>query len=436
VFAVAQSAFGRPEMPVPRYMPDTDNATTIDEELTATDYIITVADLSALNVTPGDFLTIPYVDMQEVLQVYGFAGDNDITVSNNGTNRDPKFGTTAEATATGTGIYKLKWNAPYVDVGVVGHVQSIPYVRAYDYLTDASLSQNQIRVKIPRDDTLGDKPQVLHIQLNATTPFPEPVMSPEGVSDAYLEKSFGSTILVPSTYDMSAAAGKLFVMYDPDGEMMGRYILSVDTGITWNSQSWSRVNLNGYMPRMQGTYDWAVWSLWYLSCAYNVNVSLTDAHLNLAENKYDVTITVDLGGTYYLRAYFLTEASISAGVIATDVGTEANTLLHLVGVTDATAPAAPSNVTAQADGVQIVVRWTEPASGWNAPKRYRVRVSPDAYVDDGDGTYSLTNYIEVEAPPSATMAQVAVNTVGYYAVGVIAENMVGVSDYGIYWVEG
>jgi len=34
------------------------------------------------------------------------------------------------------------------------------------------------------------------------------------------------------------------------------------------------------------------------------------------------------------------------------------------------------------------------------------------------------------------MAQVAVNTVGYYAVGVIAENMVGVSDYGIYWVEG
>jgi len=65
-----------------------------------------------------------------------------------------------------------------------------------------------------------------------------------------------------------------------------------------------------------------------------------------------------------------------------------------------------------------------------------VRVSPDAYVDDGDGTYSLTNYIEVEAPPSATMAQVAVNTVGYYAVGVIAENMVGVSDYGIYWVEG
>ena len=436
VFAVAQSAFGRPEMPVPRYMYDPDYTTTIAEDLTATDYIITVTDKSLLNVVVGDFLSIPYLDQQEVLQVYGFAGDNDITVSNNGTNRDPRYGTTAEATATGTSIYKLKWNAPYVDVGVVGHVQSIPYVRAYDYLSDTSLAQNQIRVTIPRDDTLGDKPQVLHLQLNATTPFPEPVASPEGADDAYLEKSFGNTILVPSSYDMSAAAGKLFIVFDDDGEKMGRYILSVTPGVTWNEQTWTRVTLNGCMPRMIGTYDWAVWSLWYLSCAYNVNVTLTDAHLNLSANQYDVTITVDMGGTYYLRAYFLTEASISAGVIATDAGTEANTLLHLVGTTDATVPAAPSNVTAYADGKQIIVRWDEPASGWNAPKRYRVRVSPDAYVDDGDGTYSLTNYIEVEAPPSATMAQVGVIDIGFYSVGVIAENMVGQSDYGIYWVEG
>lgn len=434
VFAVAQSAFRVPAHPKVYYQPDGANATAINETLTATDFVITCDDASDLNVIADDFVVIPLLSANEILKVVSVIGE-DLTVANNGSIRTAQWDTTAVPHADGDPIYKLKYSAPYADVSIVGHVQSIDYVRAYDYLTDASLSGNQLRIKIPRNTANGDAPKTLHWQLNASTPFPEPTADPQGAGDGYMEASFGTSFLVPTAYDMSAAVGKLLVIIDGDGEKTGRYITSVDTGVSWNGLTWKRANLNGYMPRMAGYYDWEVWSLWYQSCDHADQVTLTSEHLNLTENMYNVVVTWASNWTGYLRAYFLTDASISAGVIATDAVGGANTLLHLVSGTDAAAPSAPRNVSADHDGRTILVRWDAPASGTATLLRYRVRISEAAYVDDGDGTYSMSSYTETEIAAGVTTAAIEVEGPGQYAVAVLAENAVGISDYGIYWQE-
>jgi len=433
VFAVSQSVFGVPANPVPRYMPDTDNQTTLDGDLTATAYQFDVDSAAALNVTAGEFLIFALDQAYEIVKYVSAAGDT-LTVEQLNSERLTYFGTEARTHADGAAIYKLTFNAPYTDLSVMNPVKAIDYIRAYDYTTDTSLASNQIRVKIPIAAT-GAWPKFLHIQLHESTPFPEPTEDPTGADDAELITTFGTSVLVPTAYDMSAAAGKLMVLTPDTTARMGRYIDSVDNGITYEGATFKRANLSGYMPRMEGRYDWAVWSLWYTSCWHHLNVTMKDQHIDTQSNLFDIVFTVDKTGSVYLRGYFLTDASYSDGVIATDEVGGANTLLTLSNMTDPDVPGPPTGINAFCENMNIHVSWTAPTSNIATLSGYIVRISNTSQYGGSSPNWTLAEYIETETSAGETCAIIPVFEAGEYAIGVVAVNMIGESTMAILYQE-
>jgi len=235
---------------------------------------------------------------------------------------------------------------------------------------------------------------------------------------------------------MSSAAGKLMVLTPDTTSRMGRYITSVDTGISYLGETWKRANLNAHMPRMAGDgYDWSVWSLWYESCWASGNIDITQTQAEFQGNEFDFVITLDKSGSVYLRGYFLADAGVSDGVIATDEIGGANTLLSLVNATDPGVPGAPSNVRATADGNIINVTWDASTSNISTLRRYVIRYALDVTYGGSAPNWTMTDYGEWEVAANVTHAEIPVSNPGLYAVGVMAQNIMGYSTMAIIYNE-
>lgn len=431
IFAVAQSKFRRPEKPIPRFIFDTTNYTTLNEDVDTTEYVLTCTDASDLNASVGDSLIMDWSGAQEIVKYLSESGE-DVTVANNSTNRLSYFGTTAQAHRSGQTISKLAYNAPYYDLVLIDHVQSISYVRAYDSATDTNLQLNEIRVKIPRVPANGDKPTTAHIQLHASTPFPEPSDIATGADDAELPVSFPDYVLVPTTYDLTGCDNMLFVLTPGTEYKVGRYITSIDTPYSWRGSNWHKLNLAGYVPRQAGTYDWAIWDLWYASCDYATNVTLTDADLDLNSMLYDFKFTVNVAGTFYLRAYLAKDGNISAGVIATDEVGGADTVITTDPVTahDTAVPSVPTAIRLFQKGAKACVAWEPPASNIATLSGYIVFLTQDE-VTGSPGSWNMTSYQYFDVAANVHYREIQVDAWGRWAAGVKAVNEIGESNLGV-----
>ncbi len=115
VVAVAQSAYGIPASPAPRYEGSATLTTTLSAACAATDTEIDVTDASALSIVAGDEIYLATGTTREIDKVTVIA-TNHLTLESSGGVRLPKHGTSVQAHADAAAVSKAQIADPYTDM--------------------------------------------------------------------------------------------------------------------------------------------------------------------------------------------------------------------------------------------------------------------------------------------------------------------------------
>ena len=434
VVAVGQSAFRVPQTPRVECQVNPDAWTRLDGAITYAQDTYDVDDASAFSA--GDFLILPWGgDKAEIHQVLGIVGNTIQTEVDLDGDRESYYGTAAVEFPDNQAVHLMTLNGPSAEQVIYGPVQPIPYVYGYDKASDATLQTNQIRLKIGRSNS-GTPAKYIHVQLNATLPFTDPTESPSGSGTCCITQPLPSfVLLVPGSGVDASHVGKLFVIKEV-ADRCGRYITAVDTGYSYGGRTWIRVDLAGYIPRWQGWHDWAVWDLWYNLHDYAFNVPVDANVTDLQANEYNIVLTVDEDWTGYARVYLTNDGSLSDPEIATDalgvtveLGTSPTVPL------DDDVPGVPTDIKAYLDGRKAITSWGLPASNTNTLQGYYVFLVPEpGEITGTPGNWNISGSYQVYSFPAYTYrAEIVLDRLGRWDVGVKAKNDLGESELGAWY---